>query len=52
MLTDVIYRNATKRAIKIAKENGAVISLNPNLREPLWESPGEAEIVRLIKTGK
>ena len=37
-LTDEMCRNATKKAIKIAKENGAVISFDPNLREPLWES--------------
>ena len=42
-MTDVICRNATKRAIKIAKENGAVISFDPNLREPLWESLDEAK---------
>lgn len=37
-MTDDICRNATKRAIKIAKENRALISFDPNLREPLWES--------------
>lgn len=31
-------REATKEAIKIAKENGAIISFDPNLRPPLWES--------------
>ena len=31
-------RNATKKAICCAKEAGAVISFDPNLREPLWES--------------
>lgn len=31
-------REATKRAISIAKEAGAVISFDPNLREPLWDS--------------
>ena len=41
-MTDEVCRNATKRAIKIAKENGAVISFDPNLREPLWESLDEA----------
>ncbi len=29
-------RKATKKAIAIAKENGAVISFDPNLRPPLW----------------
>ena len=31
-------RNATKKAIRCAKEAGAIISFDPNLREPLWES--------------
>ena len=41
-MTDETCRNATKKAIRIAKENGAVISFDPNLREPLWESLDEA----------
>ena len=31
-------REATRHALKIAKENGLLISFDPNLREPLWES--------------
>lgn len=31
-------RNATKRALKIAKEEGCIISFDPNLRLPLWDS--------------
>lgn len=31
-------REATKEAIQIAKENGALISFDPNLRKPLWKS--------------
>lgn len=31
-------REATKKAIAIAKENGALISFDPNLRPPLWSS--------------
>jgi len=31
-------REATKRAIELAKESGAIISFDPNLRPPLWES--------------
>lgn len=31
-------RKATKKAVSIAKEAGALISFDPNLREPLWES--------------
>lgn len=35
-------RKATKKAIAAAKEAGAVISFDPNLREPLWKSLEEA----------
>lgn len=31
-------RNATVKAIEIAKNQGCLISLDPNLREPLWEN--------------
>lgn len=31
-------RAATKKAVKVAKESGALISFDPNLREPLWSS--------------
>ena len=31
-------RNATKKALDIAKENGLLISFDPNLRPPLWSS--------------
>ena len=31
-------RVATKKAVKLAKEHGALISFDPNLREPLWSS--------------
>lgn len=31
-------RNATKKALQIAKDNGLLISFDPNLREPLWDS--------------
>lgn len=37
-MTDSGCREATKEAIKLAKAAGAVISFDPNLREPLWES--------------
>ncbi|TCL57246.1 fructokinase [Kineothrix alysoides] len=36
-------RKATKKAIKMAKEHGALISFDPNLRPPLWESLDEAK---------
>jgi len=31
-------REATKKALDIAKENGVLISFDPNLRESLWDS--------------
>ena len=31
-------REATKKAVRAAKESGALISFDPNLRPPLWES--------------
>ncbi len=37
-MTDETCRRATRRAVAMAKENGAVISFDPNLREPLWET--------------
>lgn len=35
-------RNATKQAVATAKEVGALISFDPNLREPLWKSLEDA----------
>ena len=37
-LTHEEIRKATKKAIKIAKRNSLIISFDPNLREPLWDS--------------
>ena len=36
-------RRATCRAIGLAKQSGAVISFDPNLRPPLWDSLDEAK---------
>lgn len=36
-------RAATKKALKIAQERGAMISFDPNLRPPLWKSLEEAK---------
>lgn len=41
-LTDEPSRGATYRAVDFAKEHGALISFDPNLREPLWQSLDEA----------
>lgn len=35
-------RAATKKAIAVAKEAGALISFDPNIREPLWDSMEDA----------
>lgn len=37
-MTHEEVRRATKKAVAIAKESGALISFDPNLRPPLWES--------------
>ena len=37
-MTDEGVREATKAAVKTAKESGALISFDPNLRPPLWKS--------------
>lgn len=42
-MTHETVREATISAIKKAKDNGALISLDPNLREPLWKSLDEAK---------
>jgi fructokinase len=36
-------RKATKKALDLAKEAGALISFDPNLRPPLWNSLDEAK---------
>lgn len=41
-MTHDTVREATKKAIQIAKESGAVISFDPNLRPPLWKSLEDA----------
>lgn len=35
-------REATKKAVAAAKEGGAILSFDPNLRPPLWDSLEEA----------
>lgn len=42
-MTDEVIRTATKKAIKIAKENQIIISFDPNLRAPLWKSLVDAK---------
>ena len=42
-MTDEPVRSATKKALEVAKEAGCLISLDPNLRPPLWKSLDEAK---------
>jgi fructokinase len=37
-MTHESNRKATKKALSIAKENGCLVSFDPNLRPPLWQS--------------
>ena len=41
-MTHPEVRFATKKAVAVAKEAGALISFDPNLRPPLWDSLEEA----------
>lgn len=42
-MTDEGVRKATKKALRIAKEAGMLISFDPNLRPPLWTSLDDAK---------
>lgn len=42
-MTHDAVRNATKKAIDIAKESGAILSFDPNLRPPLWKTLDDAK---------
>ena len=42
-LTDEPVRSATRKALRIAEENGILRSYDPNLRPPLWKSEEEAK---------
>lgn len=41
-LTDESCRKATQEAVRTARDSGAWISFDPNLRESLWNNPGQA----------
>lgn len=43
-MTHDTVREATKKALKIAKESGALVSFDPNLRPPLWKSLDDAKV--------
>ncbi|MBQ8160991.1 MAG: carbohydrate kinase [Clostridia bacterium] len=42
-LTDEPVASATKRAIRTARDKGILISLDPNLRKPLWKREEDAK---------
>ena len=42
-MTDEPIRTATKKALEAAKEAGCLITFDPNLRPPLWNSLEEAK---------
>lgn len=42
-MTDELVEKATKKAISIARKSGALISFDPNLREPLWDNLAKAK---------
>ena len=42
-LTDDPAKTATERAVALAKEKGLLISVDPNLRKPLWPSEDAAK---------
>ena len=42
-MTDEQIENATKKAVQKAKDKGAVISFDPNLRPPLWKNLEDAK---------
>ena len=41
-MTHPLVRAATKKALEIARDGGCLITYDPNLRPPLWESMEEA----------
>ena len=42
-LTDEPASSATKKAVKLAKDQGLLVSLDPNLRKPLWKTEDAAK---------
>lgn len=48
-LTDSPSKEATVKALNIARENGVLISADPNLRKPLWKNTEDAKkAIRLV----
>ena len=48
-LTHPSARKATEKAVRIAKENGVIISCDPNIRLGLWDTPeNAAEAIKYV----
>ena len=43
-LTNEPAASATRKAIELAKKHGLTISLDPNLRKPLWKNEADAKV--------
>ena len=43
-LTNEPAASATRKAIELAKKHGLIISLDPNLRKPLWKNEADAKV--------
>lgn len=42
-MTSQSARDATKKAVQLARQSGACISFDPNIRKPLWDSLSDAQ---------
>ncbi|MBQ9010247.1 MAG: carbohydrate kinase [Clostridia bacterium] len=51
-LTDEPAASATRLAVETAKANGVLVSLDPNLRKPLWKSEEKAKEAILWSLGQ
>lgn len=43
-MTNEGVKKATKKAVELAKKSGALISFDPNIREPLWKTLDDARV--------
>lgn len=51
-MTDEPAKSATRKAIRLAREQGCLLSYDPNLRPPLWRSLQEAKETMLSVLGE
>lgn len=52
LMTTKTGTDSTLRACKIARDNGVIVSYDPNYRPPLWKSPEEAKKMMLLGASK